>query len=211
MTSLPRPRTATYDDYLALPDDQKAELIDGTLYLMSGPKGRHIRVVSTLGGILSYRFGLREGPRGDDPGGWWILHEPELHLLLDTRVVRPDLAGWRRQRMPAPPGDSHKFTLIPDWVCEVLSPSTSSHDTIVKMPRYLEAGVKWAWIIDPVAERLDIFRAGDGEWLEAGSHQGAGAARLEPFDAVELDLAARLHLQRGHRRRWRGALHAGLC
>jgi Uma2 family endonuclease len=70
----------------------------------------------------------------------------------------------------------------------VLSPSTSSHDTIVKMPRYLEAGVQWAWIIDPVAERVDIFRAGDGEWVEVGNHEGAGAARLAPFDAVEFDL-----------------------
>jgi hypothetical protein len=85
MTSLPRPRTATYDDYLALPDDQKAELIDGTLYLMSGPRGRHIRVASTLGGSCRTASGFGKGPSGDDPGGWWILDEPELHLLLDRR------------------------------------------------------------------------------------------------------------------------------
>jgi Uma2 family endonuclease len=102
--------------------------------------------------------------------------------------VRPDLAGWRRERMPSPPTDSHKFTLCPDWVCEVLSPSTTSYDTIVKMPRYLEAGVRWAWIVDPVAERVDVFQAGDGEWLAAGSHEGGGVGRLSPFEAVGLDL-----------------------
>ncbi|MCB9787094.1 MAG: Uma2 family endonuclease [Deltaproteobacteria bacterium] len=114
-----------------------------------------------------------------------------LQHTLPTVMNHETARGARMARFAgavSAPRSLHKFTLVPDWVCEVLSPSTSSHDTIVKMPRYLEAGVKWAWIIDPVAERLDIFRAGDGEWLEAGSHQGAGAARLEPFDAVELDL-----------------------
>jgi len=188
MVSLPRPRTATYDDYLALPDDQKAELIDGVLYLMSGPKGRHIRVASILGGQLAVRFGMRDGPSGDGPGGWWILAEPEVHLRLDRRVVRPDLAGWRRERMAVPPPDTHKFTVVPDWICEVLSPSTASKDNIVKMPRYLEAGVQWAWIIDPVAQRIDVFRAGDDEWEEVGGFEGALVARIPPFDAVDLDL-----------------------
>ncbi|PKN54388.1 MAG: hypothetical protein CVU56_26800 [Deltaproteobacteria bacterium HGW-Deltaproteobacteria-14] len=188
MVSQPRPRTATYDDYLALPDEQKAELIDGVLYLMSGPKGRHVRVASILTVLLGARFGLRDGPSGDGPGGWWILAEPEVHLRLDRRVVRPDLAGWRRDRMAAPPSDTHKFTVVPDWICEVLSPSTASKDNIVKMPRYLEAGVQWAWIVDPVAQRVDVFRAGDGEWEEVGGFEGALVARIPPFDAVDLDL-----------------------
>lgn len=190
MVSLPRERNATYDDYLALPDEQKAELIDGVLYLMSGPKGRHIRVASVLGATLGFRFGLRDTASPDGPGGWWVLYEPEVHLRLDRRVVRPDLAGWRRERMAAPPTDSHKFMTVPDWVCEVLSPSTASKDTIVKMPRYLEAGVAWAWLIDPVAKRVDVFRAGEGEWLEAGSFETDAVARIPPFDAVELDLGA---------------------
>ncbi|TNF35488.1 MAG: Uma2 family endonuclease [Deltaproteobacteria bacterium] len=188
MVSVPRPRTATYDDYLALPDDQRAELIDGVLYLMSGPKGRHVRAASNLGAQLGFRFGLSDGPSGDNPGGWWILSEPEVHLRLDRRVVRPDLAGWDRERMPAPPVDNHKFTVIPDWICEVLSPSTAGKDNIVKMPKYREAGVQWAWIVDPVAQRVDVFRAGDGEWEEKGGFEGAIVARIPPFDAVEIDL-----------------------
>lgn len=187
MVSAEKLRNKTYDDYLALPEGVKAELIDGELYMSPQPKGRHIRVASLLGAHLGVRFGSSTGETPDGPGGWWILDEPECHLLPDRRVVIPDLAGWRRERMPAPPRDNHKFTLVPDWVCEVLSPSTSSHDTIRKMPRYREAGVEWAWLIDPVARRVDVFRAGDGEWVEAGFHEGGGRARLRPFEAIELD------------------------
>lgn len=179
---------ATYDDYLALPDDQKAELIDGVIYFMSGPKGRHIRVASVLGGDLSVQFGRSEGPSDRGPGGWWIFDEPEVHLRLDRRVVRPDLAGWRRERMPEPPTDSHKFTTVPDWICEILSPSTARHDWARKLPLYFEAGVRWAWMIDPVARRIDAYQAGDGDWQDVGTHEGGGEARLPPFEAVALDL-----------------------
>lgn len=188
MVAVEKLRNKTYEDYLALPEGVKAELIDGELYMSPQPKGRHVRVSSLLGAHLGVRFGSSASESPSGPGGWWILYEPECHLLPDRRVVIPDLAGWRRERMPAPPGDTHKFMLVPDWVCEVLSPSTQSRDTILKMPRYREAGVKWAWLIDPVARRIDVFSAGDGEWVEAGSHEGEGLARLRPFDAIELDI-----------------------
>ncbi len=187
MVSALRLRDKTYDDYLALPEGVRAELIDGELYMSPQPKGRHVRVTSLLGAHLGVGFGSFTGETPSGPGGWWILDEPECHLMPDRRVVIPDLAGWRRERMAAPPVDDHKFTLVPDWVCEVLSPSTQSRDTIVKMPRYREAGVQWAWLIDPVARRVDVFKAGDGEWLEAGSHEGPGLVRLAPFDALALD------------------------
>jgi len=182
-------RTKTYADYLAVPEGQKAELIDGELYLSPQPKGRHIRITSLLGGMLTFRFGLSSGPVGEGPGGWWIFDEPECHLLPDRRVVIPDLAGWRRERMPRPPDDSPKFNVVPDWICEVLSPSTASRDAIVKMPVYREAGVQWAWSIDPVSRRLDIFKAGAGEWLEVLGVDGNGPVRLPPFDEIALDLA----------------------
>jgi len=189
MGSLRKPRASTYDDYLALPEEQKAELVDGEIYLMSpAPKGRHIRVTSLLGSMLGTRFGLRGEASSDGPGGWWILDEPEVHLRLDRRVVRPDMAGWRRERMPNPPSDSHKFTLVPDWICEVLSPSTLRWDMLVKMPRYLEHGVHWVWLIDPVERRIDVLEAVDGEWVTNTSVEGSVRARLPPFDAAELDL-----------------------
>lgn len=187
MVSAQKLRKKTYEDYLALGEDVTAELIDGELYMSPQPKGRHTRVTSLLGGHLVVRFGTSAGETPSGPGGWWILYEPECHLLPDRRVVVPDLAGWRRERMPSPPSDSHKFTVVPDWICEVLSPSTQSRDTIVKMPRYLEAGVQFAWLIDPVAHRVDAFMAGHGEWLEVGAHEGPGPVRLRPFEAVELD------------------------
>lgn len=190
MVSAPQIRTKTYDDYLALPEGVKAELIDGELYMSPQPKGRHIRIASLLGGVLTVRFGLGEGPSDDGPGGWWILDEPECHLKPDLRVVIPDLAGWRRERMRAPPSDNHKFTLVPDWVCEVLSPSTSSRDALIKMPCYLAAGVAWAWLVDPVARRLDVFRADGSEWVAVTALEGAARARVPPFEAIELDLTA---------------------
>ncbi|MCC6621496.1 MAG: Uma2 family endonuclease [Deltaproteobacteria bacterium] len=197
MVSVLKRAPATYADLEALPEDQKAELIDGVLYLMTGPKGRHIRFATVLGALLCTRFGLSLTTTPEGPGGWWILFEPEVHLALDRRVVRPDLAGWRRERMPVPPSDSHKFTTVPDWVCEILSPSTASRDAFIKMPRYLEAGVQWAWIVDPVAGHISVLRAGDGaprerEWVEVGGFEGAGPHRIPPFDEVALDLAPAL-------------------
>lgn len=192
MVAVRKPKDKTYEDYLAVPEGVRAELLDGELFMSPQAKGRHVRVTSVLGGVLVVRFGLsgEGGPGG--PGGWWILDEPECHLTPDRRVVIPDLAGWRRERMPSPPVDSHKFTVVPDWVCEVLSPSTAGYDTIIKMPKYLEAGVKWVWIVDPVGRRIDVYRAGDGEWLEAGAYDGevggGGAVKLAPFDEVELEL-----------------------
>lgn len=184
-----KPRDKTYEDYLALPEGVKAELIDGELFMTPPPRGRHVRIASLLGIMLGSRFGLAAGAGPQGPGGWWILDEPECHLLPDRRVVVPDIAGWRRERMPRPPSDTHKFTLVPDWVCEVLSPSTASRDAIIKMPKYLEAGVQWAWIVDPIAQRVDVYRAGEGEWVEAGAIEGDGVLGLPPFEAAPIDFA----------------------
>jgi len=182
-------RPKTYDDYLALPEGVKAELLDGELYMSPAPKGRHVRVNSIAAAQLITRFGLSSTTTADGPGGWWILYEPECHLALDKRVVIPDIAGWRRERMPSPPADSHKFLVVPDWVCEVKSPSTASRDALIKMPRYLEAGVEWLWMVDPVDRRVDVFRGGGPEWVEVTGVEGAVRARVPPFDEVELDLA----------------------
>lgn len=188
MVSAGRPRSHTYLDYQALPEGVRAELLDGELFLTPRPGGRHVRVTSVLGGLIGTRFGLSHEGSPSDPGGWWILDEPECHLALDRRVVVPDLAGWRRPRLQSPPVDTHKFTVVPAWVCEVLSPSTASRDALIKMPRYLEAGVTWAWLVDPVSQRLDVFTAEDGAWREVSHAEGPGRYRLAPFEAVGLDL-----------------------
>lgn len=191
MVSIRKLVAKTYDDYLALPEDVKAELIDGRLLMCAPRTGQHVRAASAIGARLHVRFGESAIETTDGPGGWWIFDEPECHLALDQRVVIPDVAGWRRERMPRPPSDTHKFTVVPDWVCEVISPSTQSRDLLVKMPTYRDAGVQWLWLVYPAERRVDVFRSAGKErgeeWVEVVSSEGPTRVRLPPFDAVELD------------------------
>jgi len=130
----------------------------------------------------------RGGPT--EPGGWFLHDEPELHLADDVLV--PDIAGWRRERMPEMP-DVPFFTLAPDWVCEVLSPATARYDRGGKLSAYRRAGVGQIWIIDPPAQTLEIFAAADG--LQLTVFSGDARVRAAPFEAIELDLA-RLWIRR---------------
>src|SRR5512142_1943672 len=115
----PARRNATYDDLLGLPSHVVGELLEGSLVVSPRPASRHARAASGLGGELHGPFQRGRG----GPGGWIILDEPELHL--GGNVLVPDLAGWRRERMPQLP-DVAAFELAPDWVCEVLSASTQA-------------------------------------------------------------------------------------
>jgi len=119
------------------------------------------------------------------PGGWWILDEPELHLTED--VVVPDMAGWKRERMPAPPQEVF-FTLTPDWVCEVLSPSTSRFDRTRKLPVYARVGVPHLWLLDPLAETLEVYRLQSEHWVLLATHGGDDVINAEPFEAATIDL-----------------------
>jgi Uma2 family endonuclease len=119
------------------------------------------------------------------PGGWRILFEPELHLADDVLV--PDLAAWRCERMPAIP-DVVGFTLVPDWLCEIVSPSSGRHDRVVKMRRYALHGVASVWLVDPLARTLESFRLDGGRWTVATSHGGDEVVRVAPFDGVEVRL-----------------------
>ncbi|MEP7122127.1 MAG: Uma2 family endonuclease [Byssovorax sp.] len=186
-----KPRRATYADLEAAPANQVAELIEGTLYVMPRPAPRHANATSRLTMKLGGPFDL--GERG--PGGWRILIEPELHFpdpskpgAIDALV--PDLAGWRRERMPALPATAY-FTLAPDWICEVLSPSTEEHDREVKMPVYAREGVRHAWLIDPLARLLEVYTLdAQKRWSEPTIHRDVEVVRAPPFDAIELDLSA---------------------
>lgn len=184
-------RRATYADLEAVPPNKVAELIRGTLHVMPRPAPRHARSSSILGAKLANPFDLGDG----GPGGWWILDEPELHFPDPTErgaidALVPDLAGWRRTRMPELPETAY-FALAPDWICEVLSKSTASLDREEKMPIYAREGVAHAWLIDPIARRVEAHTLGDGRrWGEPTFHEGAARVRLPPFDAVELDLSA---------------------
>jgi Uma2 family endonuclease len=186
-----KPRRATYADLEAVPANKVAELIRGTLYVMPRPAPPHANASSGLGGELRGPFHRGRG----GPGGWWILDEPELHYPDPSKpkgidALVPDLAGWRRERMPELPKEAY-FTLAPDWICEVLSDSTKEHDREVKMPVYAREGVRHAWLVDPIAKTLEVYTLGaNGRWSEPERHGGADVVRAAPFDAIGLDLSA---------------------
>ncbi len=175
-------KSATYADLEALPEHVVGELIAGELHVSPRPAAPHTVAASRLGGALSGPFD--EGRGG--PGGWIILDEPELHFGEDVLV--PDLAGWRRERMPRPPRTA-AFTLAPDWVCEVLSPSTAALDRGIKLPVYGREGVRHVWLMDPEARTLEVFRLEGGRYMLLVTHTGLARVRAEPFETLELDLS----------------------
>jgi Uma2 family endonuclease len=177
-----RKKRATYADVLAVPEHKVAEIIDGELVVSPRPRGPHAYVSSALGAELVPPFGRGRG----GPGGWIILDEPELHLGED--IVVPDLAGWRRERMPDVE-DVAYFTLAPDWICEVLSKSTEKRDRADKLAIYAAAGVRHAWLVHPGRRTLEALRLHEGKWLTLVVLKDDQCARVEPFDAIELDLA----------------------
>jgi len=177
-------RPTLYEQLEALPEGLTGEILDGQIYTQPRPSGPHGLAASSLGGELVGPF--QKGRGG--PGGWWIIDEPELHFIHNTEVDVPDLAGWRRGRMPRVPQD-HRFTVVPDWVCEVLSKSTESKDRAIKMPVYARYGVAHAWLVDPLRRTLEAYALVDGDWREIGRFVGNDRVSVAPFDAIAIDLA----------------------
>ena len=176
--TLPR---ATYQDVLDAPPHKVAEVIEGTLHLNPRPSSRHARASSVLGGSIGTPYDYdRSGP-----GGWWIIFEPELHPGEDILV--PDLVGWRRERMPEYP-DVTYFTLAPDWVCEVLSPSTRAVDQGLKRAIYAREGVTWLWFVDPDVHTLEAFELRDGQWVILKTLTESDPVSLPPFEAISFSL-----------------------
>lgn len=178
----PARRKASYEDVLSAPEHMIAEIIDGDLVLQPRPAPRYSAVASALGEELGPPF--KRGRGG--PGGWLILDEPELHLSLDILV--PDLTAWRRERLPRI-GNEAYFELPPDWVCEVLSPSTEKRDRVSKLFVYARERVPNAWLINPSQRTLEVLRLTSEGWLTLAVHHDDQRVRAEPFDAVELDLS----------------------
>lgn len=177
-------RRATYEDVLASPRHMIAEVIAGELRLQPRPAKPHAAAASALGEELGPPF--KRGKGG--PGGWIILDEPELHLGED--IVVPDLAGWRRTTMPELVADEPYFTVVPDWVAEVVSPGTAKYDRTDKLTLYRVQRVGWAWLVDPLAHTLEVYRNDPEGWVLRGTWRDDASPRAEPFDAIELDLSA---------------------
>ena len=173
------------EGYRNAPETMVAEIIDGALSLLPRPRPRHAHGATRLAGRLS-AFG---DPRGDDPGGWIILLEPELHFGARPDVLVPDLAGWRRERLPDGFIDAAFATLAPDWCCEVLSPSTEKLDRGRKLAIYHREGVGHVWFVSPVMQTLEVLRRQDIGWWLVATFEGDTVVRAKPFDAVPLDLA----------------------
>jgi Uma2 family endonuclease len=175
-------RRATYEDLLKVDDKLVAEIIDGELFTQPRPASAHARAASKLGATLDGPFDSGRG----GPGGWILLDEPELHL--HGNVLVPDLAGWRRERMPEMP-HAAAFELPPDWVCEVVSPGTGAVDRARKMPTYAREGVRHLWLVDPLEKTLEAYRLENQRWVLLGTWSDDARVRAEPFEVHELELA----------------------
>lgn len=180
----PARKLATYDDLLGLPEGVKAEVIRGSVHVQPAPTPRHSKVQGALRRFVGGPFDDDDGYGG--PGGWWILIEVDVRLGAHD-IVRPDLSGWRRERLPEP-WDVRPIELAPDWVCEVTSPSNARHDRVTKARLYAEVGVPALWLIDPMARVLEALVLDDGAWREAGRYSDGDIARIPPFTEIELDV-----------------------
>lgn len=179
---------ATYADLASLPEGTKGEIIDGVMYTQPRPRFRHGNAALRLGaGVLRGFGGDRDG---DGPGGWWTLVEPGIELPNSPEVA-PDLAGWRRDRFQPPPPDEPIRT-VPDWVCEILSPSNRGYDRRIKFPFYARVGIPWLWVVDLEARTVEIKRLVEHEgahrWSDEAVFADAEPMRAPPFAALEIPL-----------------------
>jgi Uma2 family endonuclease len=187
----PAGKLATYSDLLRLGEDVRAEVLAGEIVALPAPVPRHSKSQGSLRRFVGGPFDDDDGFGG--PGGWWIFVEVDVQLSPHD-VVRPDLSGWRRERLPQP-GSARPIETAPDWVCEVLSPSTAAVDRVTKRALYARHGVRHYWLVDPEARTLEALELDHGRWLELGAWGEGAVARIAPFAELELTLA-RLFLPR---------------
>ena len=169
-------KRATYEDVLNAPENKVAEILDGELVLSPRPAIRHSLAASTLGAILGEPFGRGRG----GPGGWWVLDEPELHF--GEHVVVPDLAGWRRERLPSVPvprGSTSRPTGCARC-CRLLPRGSTEAASCGSTPR---PGSAHLWLLDPLEQTLEVLRLREGAWTIVDVLTGKATVRAEPFDA----------------------------
>lgn len=180
----PARRLLTYEDLLQLPEGERGEIVRGSLMVAPAPLPRHGRIQRAIGARIGTPFDDDDGSGG--PGGWWII--PEVEIRFDAHeIFRADLAGWLRPRLPDP-WDQRPIDVVPDWVCEILSPSNAAHDRVTKKQAYASAGVPFYWIVDPQEHTLEAFALRDGRWVDVGAFDRTATARIQPFDAIELSV-----------------------
>jgi len=176
-------KRAVYDDLYTIPENMIGEIIDGELFVSPRPSPRHSKVSSVLSMGIGPPFQFAHG----GPGGWIILYEVEIKLAEECHPIVPDLSGWRIERFPETI-DTNWISVPPDWVCEILSPRTVRLDRVTKMPKYLNFGVQYVWLIDPSNKTMEVYRSEAGRWVVLGVYAEKDRVRAEPFQEIEIDL-----------------------
>jgi len=176
-------KLATYADLEALPEDVKAEILDGVIEVQSGSPMQH---GTTQGNLYAELRGFSGGRGG--PGGWWIAQDMDVRLP-SGEIVRPDLSGWRRERL-LNPWSKLPIDVVPDWICEVVSPTPRSRrrDRVRKRHLYAASDVAFYWLLDPDERTLEALQLREGTWTILGTYDDTAVARIAPFDAVELEV-----------------------
>jgi Uma2 family endonuclease len=184
----PLKRPADWQSILEAPPGLKAEVLDGALLMSPRPRPAHGLAQAALSAAL---FARSQPVAGEPRSGWWLVIEPDV-LFDPHNIVSPDLCGWRRERLPELP-ESGPIALAPDWICEVVSPTSARHDRIAKADLYLRGGVPFYWILDPTLRTLEALaaeagRPESGRWVRLGAWSDGDAPSVPPFDALPLDV-----------------------
>ena len=181
---------ATFEDILALPEGVVGEIIDGVLYTHARPAGKHAYTAMKVSSALDPTFGSKSG---GGPGGWIFLFEPQLRLGKQEGKpdVVPDIAGWREELLSKEDFinlSEARIEVIPNWVCEVISPSSVRMDKVLKARKYAECNVSHYWLADPEQRTLEVRRLENEKWVVVSTFEGAEKVRAEPFESIEIDL-----------------------
>ena len=182
---------ATAADLARLGPDVRAEVIGGVIVEKAVPGPDHADAHGAL--IVQLRRPFHRRKQGSLPGGWWVLASVDI-ALTPQDVCCPDIAGFRRDRVPERPRD-WPVTQRPDWVCEILSPSNASNDLVKKLRVYHRTAIPYYWIVDPTNETLTVLRWTPDGYLAALTAGKTDRVRAEPFAEIELRVGALFNVE----------------
>jgi Uma2 family endonuclease len=185
--SIPAKKKATLDDLARMRDAGRVvELIAGEIVEKAAATPEHGTAELRFGGVLDGFNRRGGGPRG--PGGWWLMTEVEVLYEKTDEVFRHDVLGFRRDRLASRPAGL-PVKERPDWVCEILSPSTARYDVVQKRRTLHAHGVPHYWILDPEREMLTVLRHAEPGYIHVLDAAAGEVVRAEPFDAVEISVS----------------------